>query len=165
MFSRGIEVEHLLKMSESCHSILWISCYRIFNFLSMFSVTCGLIGNIDLKWIAMHGSHKICFRLTISYYNSICLCLIDSILSINSDFSRQPLHSSSQSLKIFFNSRTLIFFKLIFFQSNSFSYANSQICLSFFFKSSHIFSTPLKNPSGFVISVSIEVAAISVPPI
>ena len=53
------------------------------------------------------------------FYNSSLTCngFNSSMRFIKSDFSRHPLHESPHPSKIFFNSLTFIFFKLIFFQS------------------------------------------------
>ena len=56
-------------------------------------------------------------------YNSsrMCLGFNSSIRLIKSPFSKQPSQPSSQSLRIFFKSRTLSFFKSTLFKSICFS--------------------------------------------
>ena len=63
--------------------------------------------------------------LWVSHSSSLkCLGLSSSILLIKSPFSKQPSQVSSQSLRIFFKSRTLSFFKSTLFRSICFSVRN-----------------------------------------
>lgn len=108
--------------------------------------------------------------------------LSSSIRLMKSGFSRQPSQDSSQSLRIFFKSRTLSFFRSTVFKSICLStrevylitraaffyvvlpYLRSQIWWSFFLSFSQILSAGIDQLSGFDISPKIPVADSSNPP-
>lgn len=138
---------------------------------------------LSIEWACVS-----CKQLSKCVYSSFreYLGLSSSIRLIKSDFSRQPSQLSSQSLRIFFRSRTFSFLRSTLFKSICFSvqlnedieiqqlrhqlrenyipYRKSQICASFFFSFSQTFSAGIDQLSGLLSSFNIPVADSSRPP-